>query len=305
MAFDLERFYQELDAHYARHDNAATEEFLTKSKAQAQALSDVCPIRTGCTSCVEGPEVNLELVSVCNELACFYRGLSRWEESLATFEEARRELETYYQSQTPNYAAVLLNMAGVLRLMGRLEEAEESFQKAAAIFEANGLSQSYHMAGVHNNLALVYQDRGELDKAAGEMEAALAIIEGLENNAVELGTTYNNLAVAYAGLGRQADADAAISKSISILETLDCGVNPHYPAALNTQGLFAYRAGDYEKAAACMTAALEKTEQVYGKNVEYAIGCRNCAQVFEKLGDTEKAARYQAEAAPLCEKYGV
>ena len=43
MAFDLNRFYRQLDEHYAAHDNAATEQFLKSSRSQAyqQGLADL------------------------------------------------------------------------------------------------------------------------------------------------------------------------------------------------------------------------------------------------------------------------
>ena len=94
MAFDISRFYQDLDACYGNHDNAATEAFLKKSRDVADRAGAPMPVNTGCPSCVTPLEPNWAYVSVCNEMACFYRGLSRFSESLEVFELAQKELES-------------------------------------------------------------------------------------------------------------------------------------------------------------------------------------------------------------------
>lgn len=72
--------------------------------------------------------------------------------------------------------------------------------------------------------------------------------------------------------------------------------NPHYPAALNTRGILKYRAGDYQSALEDFEEALEKIKLVYGENVEYARGCRNCAAVCLALDDETAAADWEQKA---------
>lgn len=47
MAFDISRFYQDLDACYGNHDNAATEAFLKKSRDVADRAGAPMPVNTG------------------------------------------------------------------------------------------------------------------------------------------------------------------------------------------------------------------------------------------------------------------
>ena len=114
MAFDLNRFYRQLDEHYAAHDNTATEQFFkdSRQKAYQDGLAD--PLPAGCPSCAPPIKPNMAYVSVCNEMACFYRGLSRFQDSLDAFAQAQEELESLCLQNTAEYATILLNKEPVV-----------------------------------------------------------------------------------------------------------------------------------------------------------------------------------------------
>ena len=140
MAFDINKFYADLDAHYARYDNAATEQFLKDSLAMSE---EYMIIPSSCGSCDDhcdrtGEEKYDQLsdhekewiincsdtrIAVLNEMACFYRGLSQWDKCLTAFDAVKAELEIRGMQNNSAYAVVILNMAGALRLMGKFEEA--------------------------------------------------------------------------------------------------------------------------------------------------------------------------------------
>ena len=48
--FYLKQFYQELDRHYAAHDNAATEQFLSASREKARLAGAPLPFNDSCPS---------------------------------------------------------------------------------------------------------------------------------------------------------------------------------------------------------------------------------------------------------------
>lgn len=302
MAFDLNQFYRQLDEHYAAHNNAATEQFLKDSRTRAyqEGLADLLP--SGCPSCATPLEPNMAYVSVCNEMACFYRGLSRFQDSLDTFALAQKELESLYLQNTAEYATILLNKAGTFRSMGDLDGALEHFSRAARILEADRKGSPRVLAGLYNNIGLVYLDQKNPSEALSYFSRALPMVSENPEQMVEQGTTWNNLAVAYDALGQRARADEAVNHAVAILSGLDGGTNPHYPASLNTRGTFSCRAGRYEEALKDFKEALEKTKLVYGENMEYAYGCHNCAMVCKKLGREEdsrmwleKSSKIQAE----------
>lgn len=289
MAFHIKQFYQDLDAHYDQRNNAETEKFLLRCKQEAFEEGKAPIVRPTCPSCEPDILPNYDFISVCNELACFYRGLSRFQESLDTFSEAQKELESLYQTETLEYGTVLLNKAGTYRYMGDLKNARAHFERAESILSRLPSAPAPVLAGLYNNIGLVWLDEKDPGTALSWFARALPIVDADPELIVEQGTTRNNIANADLMLGRKEDARLALDQSIEILSQLDCGRNPHYPASLNSRGAIRYQEGDYAGALKDFLAALDKTRDVYGENIEYAAGCSNCALVFDALGQKEKA----------------
>ena len=305
MGFDLQRFYQELDEYYAAHNNENTEKFLLKSRQQVCDSGQIYPINMGCPSCIPKLEPNYEYISVCNEIACFYRGISKFEESLENFLLAQRELESLYQKDTLEYATILLNKAGTYRYMGKLEAALENFRLSEEILERIKEVQPQVLAGLYNNMGLVYLDMSVPQKAEFYFQKALPLVDKNQERIVEQGTTRNNLAVAFQALGKMEDAVNAMNEAVEILSKLDHGENPHYPAALNTRGTFLYHVGKIEEALKDFEGALTKTRLIYGENIEYAFGCDNCAAALRKIGKNKAAEQYEKLAYDIRRRLGM
>ena len=138
MAFDLNQFYRKLDEHYAAHDNTATEQFLKASRSQAYQEDLAGPLPEGCPGCAPPLKPNMPYVSVCNETACFYRGLSRFQESLDAFTLAQEELEALYLQNTVEYAYGCANCAAACEKLGRMEDAGEWREKCEEVRQRIG-----------------------------------------------------------------------------------------------------------------------------------------------------------------------
>ncbi|MGN0772781.1 MAG: tetratricopeptide repeat protein [Candidatus Ventricola sp.] len=294
--FDLKQFYQELDRHYAAHDNAATEQFLCASREKARLAGAPLPFNDSCPSCVAPIEPNMDFICVCNEQACFYRGLSRFEACLEAFSAAQEELEQLYLTDTREYGVVLLNKAGAYRYMGDAEQAMALFQQARRILEAHSDTPAGTLAGLYNNIGLLSLDLHREEDAERCFHQALALLERTQDHQVELATTYNNIAALYSTRRQYQEAADAVRSSVEILSRLDDGLNAHYPAALNTRGALLYRLGDFEGALSDFALAAEKTEIIYGRNVEYAAACANCAAACRALARADEAAAWQAQS---------
>lgn len=288
---EIDKFYQELDSVYSTNDLGRIESFLLDSRQHFYELGQAPLFSQGCPSCIPEAEPNLDYVSVCNELACFYRGLSRWQESMDNYASAIDELKRFRLNDTPNYAMILLNMAGACRLMGDRDRALQNFRQAGEIFKSSGVDDPYIYASLYNNIALVYQDAGDVDSAMKYLLLALENIEKTPENVTELGSTCNNLAALYISAGEPEKAQEYINRAITALRQV--GDEAHYPAALNTRGTLSFRRGDYAAALEDFSAALELTEKVYGKNKEYISGCENCAKACDMLGDSKGAKHYR------------
>lgn len=310
MSFDAQAFYDELDRHYAAFDNAATEKFLLEA---LENVENSVYLQAGCACCGDGDcgdgdteelnEAEKEwvvsraqgMIAILNELACFYRGVSRFDECIDAFTRLKKEMEDCDLTGTDNYALVTLNLAGAHRLMGKYDEALAAFDEAGRILAANGKNDPYSLSSLYNNKGLVYQDKRDFAQAVAHFEKALELMPRTEENRAEVATALNNLAMAAWNSGDRAKAEASLDKAIDIFKDLDGGMNPHYAGALNTKAIFTFNKGDYAAAAALFEQAVEKTKLVFGENREYVIGCRNCAAAWEKAGNEEKAKEYRAK----------
>ncbi len=321
MAFDINGFYNELDEYYGRYDNAATEKFLKDSLAKVE---EYMIIPSSCSSCQDHSDKTAEekyeeftdvekkwiiecsdaRIAVLNEMACFYRGVSNWEACIAAFDDVKSEMEMRGLEKSNEYAVVILNMAGAYRLMGKFDEALAAFKGAADIMDANGDATDYEYAGLYNNTGLVYQDMGDMDKAAEHFEKALTYLVKVPDNDAEIATNQANLAVAYYNAKKHDKAMECLDKALSIFETLDGGLNPHYAGALNTKAVMLFNTGDAKGAAENFEKAAEKTKLIFGENKDYVTACRNCSFAYEKLGDGEKAEKYKELARAAEEKIG-
>ncbi|MCR4673033.1 MAG: tetratricopeptide repeat protein [Lachnospiraceae bacterium] len=299
MAFEIQEFYKELDSHYRSLDNDKTRAFLQKMADETRGLYGSGIMRTSCPFCVESPECNYEYVTVCNEYACFLRNISELDESLVYFNEALLELEQHYQTKNANYATIRMNMAGTYRLMGKYDEAIELFKKSEKFFLDFGEAEkySYVMAGIYNNLSLVYQDMQDYDQAAAYDIEALRYLPGHKD--IQRATTLNNLACIYIKQGQIDNAEEAINQSIDILKDIDGGMNFHYPASLNTLGTVLYKKGLPEAALEAFLTALNKTEAIYGKNIDYVNCCNNISRVYADMGDQKSADSYTRMAGEI------
>lgn len=249
----MEGFFDRLDALYQGGDLGAVERFLQENLEQ-------CPEE--------------QQVPVLNELASFYRGVSRYEESEAAFRRALLLLEAAGQQDTPAYATVLLNLAGTCRLTRRFDQAQALFRRALELLDP----EDYAYASALNNLALVRQEQGDLPGAQALAEQALEWVRRHGAPAHEVATSLNNLAAIHL---RQNDLDGAAALLEEALALYDAMEQPnvHHAAALSANGVLCFRRGDLDGAEAAFQRALKLTEHFFGRNAEYAATLRNLEAV--------------------------
>jgi tetratricopeptide (TPR) repeat protein len=315
MAFDSAAFYSDLDRYFSQHDNEATEKFLLETLESIENSMLITPGGGCCCddeAACEGPteeeikwavERSQGMIAVLNELACFYRGLSRLDESMNAFNRVKEEMEFCGLGESEGYAVVLINLAGTYRLMGKYDEALQAYETSKKLLLKNENSNPYNFASLYNNLGLVYQDLKDYAKAAQALETALDYLPKTRDNWAELATNYSILAMAYYSSGDMPKAKQRLDEALAIFKELDDGKNPHYAGALNTKAVFLFKEGKYQEAAEAFETAIEITKLVYGENREYITGCRNCSLAYKKAENSEKAAYYQ-ELADRAESKG-
>ena len=279
---DMNDFYDKLDELYKTGDLAAVEAYL---KSEVALADDKTPKQAG----------------LLNELAGFYRGVSRYAESKEAFDKALSIFESAGMSATPQYATVLLNLAGLYRLQGDVDEAINLFINAMKKLEEADESDSYAYVSILNNLALALQSKGEFVSALEYAEKALDKMRQHDGNDHEIATSLNNLASINLNLGQLNEAAALISESLKIYDSMP-EPDVHLAAALTTNAVIMARNGNHIDSLKEFRRALELTEVFFGENIEFAICKRNISDVCELIGDNQAAISELSDSIRVFEK---
>lgn len=202
----LQTFYQNLDQCYTNGDADQIERFLLEAEAQYRENT------------AGAAEIG---IAVYNELGSLYRGISRYDASISSFQHARELVEQEIGADSVQYATVLNNMAGTCRLMGHFDDALKLFHMAEEIYAHAGEEQSYAYASVLNNMSLVYRELEDLQPAIDYLEKALTIIRTMPNTEQEIAITYNNLAAMYRLANDTEKAKQCVDLAIEFLKSAE------------------------------------------------------------------------------------
>lgn len=220
-----------------------------------------------------------------NELGTYYRGVSRYADSVQAFEEAGRDILSYGTKDTVDYATNRINLAGTLRLMKDYTRALQLYTEASNIYSRLEGKRSFHYAAVLNNLSLVYLDLQDYEKALAYTEKALSIIRILPGHDEEEAVSLINRGTANWYLHHEEAAIADAEKALSIYEKLpEKGI--HYANALNLCGTMAMKQGQYDKAYAYFMAAKQYIKQTFGENDDYKMAERNAKEAKQYVPDS-------------------
>ena len=275
-------FFDELDRLYDEGDFNAVEAFIL----------DAVDI---------SPDSSPEQAGFLNELAGFYRGVSRLDESEATFNKSLGIFENLGMEATEQYATVLLNLAGLFRIKGEADKSIELFSDAKSKLETAGGRGGYAYISVLNNLALALQETGSYDKALECAQEALELLRAINVNDHahefdhEIAASLNNIASIKLKTGEILAADILVSEALSIYESMP-DPDVHHSAALTTKAVISYQSGDVQGALDGFKRGLELTRRFFGENIEYAICRRNIADVYERLGNISQAIEELSDA---------
>lgn len=272
----LTDFFHTLDGLYAdgRHDEI--EDFLRRTLAQHRI-------------CCGGHDA--VFTAALNELGTYYRGASRYDESVQAFEEAGRDILSYGQKDTADYATNRINLAGTLRLQHQYDRALALYEEARHIYLRLEGRQSYHYAATLNNISLVYLDQKDAAKALAYAQEALAIVHTLPDSQEEQAISLINSSTAHYQLGqREAAAEEARQALACYQEVPEKGI--HYANALNLQAILYLDQGQYQQAYDGFIQAAQYIEAMLGKNEDYRHAMDNAAKAATAL------ARHTPQSVP-------
>ena len=223
--------------------------------------------------------------SMLSELGGFYRGLTRYDESVDCFTKAADILKALNGPNSPDYATCVNNRAGSYRQMREFDKAEEGFAECLKIYENTvGRHHLLYSAGL-NNVALVALDKGQTDRAAAYLKEASDILKELPEHLDEYATSLANTAELYRQLGRYEDAEKNLLEAKDVYENrMHDTFTPHYHAILNSLGLVCMATGRYKEAADWFRDALKFCARYYNtEHREYKATQRNLAEAEERI----------------------
>ena len=276
---------------------------------------------------------------VLNNLATAQRELRRFDDAVASYQEAERLLVrrgdtvsaagalnnlglTYQQMNRPEEAVDLLRRALALyppetdrRLLGmtynnlgqalhglrRLQEAAEAITEDIAICQEVGDRSGEGVA--LNNLGMVLRDMGRFPAAAEAHRRALAIAREVKDLRSE-GMAQANLGLALA-LGREGHGPReAIGRLTTAVDILDSLGDEHMAAmARNHLGMVLIEVGSPQEAIEPLSSVLEFSRRAGDPHTE-AMALTNLGPALELSGRYDEAVRAQREAVTLCGHLG-
>lgn len=235
-----------------------------------------------------------EAVSVYNEVACWLRGVSRYDEALEYYMRALALMEKCGLSDTDMERRVRLNLATLYRLTGELDKAEESYEQLCS--ELSMGSDGYAYVSALNNYSLVCQDKGQFDRASELYETILKVLPLCPNvDEHEIATTAVNAAGVRLRAGDFEATERLARDAISLFESAQ-REDSHLASAWAMLGNALYMQERFEEGAKAFETALDYNYKYYGQNVDYARIANSLARTFEKLGDRIAAAKRQRTA---------
>ncbi len=274
----MDEFFSTLDNLYLTGDQEKIERFMLDKLRELEEQGET-----------------LDASSVMNELAGYYRGTSRYGDSVRYAQASMAILQERGMGETIQYATMLLNYAGVLRLMGKLTQSRDSFRESKAILERLGETGSYAYVSLLNNLALTLQDMNEGDEAIELAQQALSIMRGRAEREDEVPTSLNNLSAMYLRQKKFDKAEETVRQALEEFHALP-ERSAHEAAAWGTLGVIFYQTKRLPEALDAFEKAAEQTKFVFGENVDYASSLRSIAVIKLAMQDRKGAAERQAQA---------
>lgn len=250
---DIGAVLRHLDMLFKEKELAQVEPYLLRQRQMAQAEGD------------RAAELTLD-----NELAGFYRSVSRASEAIAMADAALALVGEMGLTETMPHATTLINRATALRIVEMQQE------------------KGYLLASLCNNMSQVDQTLGRHEVAIALLERALTALSALAGVDAEIATIHSNLAISLIALGRYEEARTHLEKALTLFEAGDGPRDAHYGAALAAAGELAYHEGAYERAVAFFTRALPEIRASFGENDGYQTTQRNLARAQRALEEAER-----------------
>lgn len=231
-----------------------------------------------------------------SELVDFYRETFRFEEAFSAAEDVLMLMEELNLEETESFAAALMQAAVTYRKAGREQEALTAFTRALKICEAIWKPEDERFVGLDREIGLLLERLGEEERAEIFLQKALTLLENRPDATGKAAQVKTDLALLALRRKRPERAQTLLEEAIAGFRASGNQGDVRYSASLAGLGEALFSQGRLEKALEAYEQALSAIEKHFGKNESYAILCQNCAAICRRLGETDRAKRYEETA---------
>ena len=234
-------------------------------------------------------------VTILNELEGFWRAAGQKEKSYAAAERALGLLRNLDREETIEYATTLLNYATAMMVFGDTQDALAIYRHVEGIYQSQLPAGDYRYASLYNNMAQALLRARDAVTAASYFEKSLTLLEKMPDVESEKATCCSNIAACFMAQGAMNEARACLEKAEDLFRALPN--DPHFDSMLACRGQLEYLSRNYAEAAGYYQRAAENIEKRFGRNVNYAVMCRNCSKSHAAAGNEAEASRWGELAA--------
>lgn len=236
-----------------------------------------------------------EYAALLNELATLYRNSARLKEADGVYAKALDTLRELRREDTADYTDLLINRAGLLRIMDSYPESAALFRDAVKLLGARQPGDDETLARACGGASLSYLSAGDLKNAYKYALRAYELVSAGASGIHTLAESLNSLAlIKY----RMKDYDAAekyAEEAVEIFDKLKLQSAQH-SSAYATLASIKYEKLNFKDSRAAFEKAAELAEKYFGKNAEYVSIVSNLSTVCEILRDFKAALNAAVKA---------
>lgn len=229
---------------------------------------------------------------------------TEYAEAEQLYQRALAIREQILESEHPDTATTLNNLADLYLAQKRNKQAEQLYQRALAIREQVLGSLHSDTAISLSNLARFYRHQGKFERAEPLYQRALAIQEqilGFQNASTAM--TLYRLAFLYYVQGKYDEAEILYQRSLAIRERVLDPSHPETAMTITNLARLYYTQGRYEEAEVLYERALSIREQVQGpQHPETASVLNHLARLYFAQGQYKKAEALYKRALSIREQ---
>ncbi len=237
------------------------------------------------------------------------RRAGEYEEALTLMRKADNKAMSLYKTDSPEYAEILYNYAGVYHDMGcakndmiYLNQEDKYLKRAEVIYTKHGDNTKYETLINKSDQAAWNNNIGNLPAAEARFQDVVSFCKkvfGIESRGYA--TSLNNLAVLYFNSGNYKLAENNFIEAIGILKKRAVPDRVETAICLNNLGSMYYEIGNFEIASKTINEAREVAEKAHQEdNPVYAVMLNNLATVTisdEYFATSEKKSKARLAVA--------